>query len=112
MKTVDWVRLSTYLSGTSLTVLMLATIKVFPMYATQVGLIVAAIVFCAGFVTNVFANKTGAPATSIVVGAPIVPQGTNVTGPETLSLGTNTVTPHSLLDEPTVGASNLHVGGP
>jgi len=102
MKTADWVRLCTYLSGGSLSILMIATIKVFPMYATQIGLIAAVVLFVAGFVTNVFVNKTGAPATSIVAGAPIVPKGTTVLTPATTVLGENTVSPTTL---PTKGTT-------
>ena len=41
MKLADWVRLCSYLTGGSLTILATATVKMFPLYTTQVLFIVA-----------------------------------------------------------------------
>lgn len=88
MKLVDIGRLCAYLSGGALTLLATATVKMFPMYETQIMFGVAVVLFVSGFVTNIVANPTGKPARAVVQGAVIVPAGTQTVTPQTTTLGT------------------------
>jgi hypothetical protein len=94
LSAIGWVRVLTYLASGSVGAVCTALATVWPNQAVHFAAVGVCLSFTATLMLSAVANENR-PATSIVAGAKVVPQGTDLTMASTQTLGTNTVTPHA-----------------
>lgn len=92
LKAVDWVALSTYVVGGGLSGVCAFAAIVDPKHAAIYAAGGGMLISVAGII-RIIANKTGAPASAIVEGAPVVPADTTVVHADTPVIATNVTTP-------------------
>jgi hypothetical protein len=88
MKVSDIVSICTAIAGLASAISAPALELVFPGHGTYIAGVLALTGIVATVVIRTLTNKAGAPATSIVANAPMVPPATIVTAPSTPTVGT------------------------